>query len=169
MNYFPLEAKVPDVLKAETVVCDINLKKCFSSFFPSVSVLIFNTSSHCFVLVKQFRPGKFPTTPINTVQLLIFLLLSPPQIQIVAYPVGTFTGTALRYNPCLFNWVPVTMQVHKQTARSPVTKQPNLLCEESPGTVPHRTVLNSRKSGHRQIFLSLLFAGGGKKRSHFFI
>lgn len=28
-------------------------------FFPlsSVSVLIFNTTSHCFILVKQFRPG----------------------------------------------------------------------------------------------------------------
>lgn len=31
----------------------------FSPFFLSVSVLIFNTTSHCFVLVKQFRPGKF--------------------------------------------------------------------------------------------------------------
>lgn len=29
------------------------------SLLLSVSVLIFNTTSHCFVLVKQFRPGKF--------------------------------------------------------------------------------------------------------------
>ncbi|MEQ2165114.1 hypothetical protein GOODEAATRI_013678 [Goodea atripinnis] len=29
----------------------------FFSAFYSVSVLIFNTTSHCFVLVKQFRPG----------------------------------------------------------------------------------------------------------------
>lgn len=28
-------------------------------FLCSVSVLIFNTTSHCFVLVKQFRPGTF--------------------------------------------------------------------------------------------------------------
>lgn len=28
-------------------------------FLRSVSVLLFNTTSHCFVLVKQFRPGTF--------------------------------------------------------------------------------------------------------------
>uniref|UniRef100_A0A8C7KEC2 Uridine diphosphate glucose pyrophosphatase NUDT14 n=1 Tax=Oncorhynchus kisutch TaxID=8019 RepID=A0A8C7KEC2_ONCKI len=29
----------------------------------AVSVLIFNTTSHCFILVKQFRPGKTPYSP----------------------------------------------------------------------------------------------------------
>lgn len=46
-----------------------------SSALLSVSVLIFNTTSHCFVLVKQFRPGTFPTHKASTVQYRLFILV----------------------------------------------------------------------------------------------
>lgn len=95
----------------------------------SVSVLIFNTTSHCFVLVKQFRPGEFPPFPprsrsascgepqwyrrTNTprTSTLFIFLLSQCYIWIVIYPVATFNKKkkAVYYNSCLFNWILVTM------------------------------------------------------------
>ncbi len=43
----------------QTGTASLNANSTSKLLFPlsSVSVLIFNTTSHCFILVKQFRPG----------------------------------------------------------------------------------------------------------------
>lgn len=104
------------------------LSVMFISCFPlslSVSVLIFNTTSHCFVLVKQFRPGRSPphepahihthTHISTTVQysLFNFLLVTRSRSRLLYILWALFTKKAAHYNPCLFNWISVTMHTHK--------------------------------------------------------
>lgn len=134
----------------------------------SVSVLLFNTTSHCFVLVKQFRPGTFA----RLTQPCVSEFTRGGEhtcvcVHVCVWGVCGHAPHATHHHLCLFFWVLITMRGSEIGCERPRYKaaQPPLSQFTRDCSTPQRSKFKEVWAliNLFPLCFPIAFVGGGKK------